>query len=82
MRDWETEQSNKNFSFLKAEMSLKESIAGLESQIEEKKKSISTLDAQSTEAIKSLEQRTYDLMVEELAQQSNSEIEKMRDYAK
>ena len=82
MRDWETEQNNKNFSFLKAEMNLKESIAGLESQIEEKKKSISTLDAQSTEAIKSLEQRTYDLMVEELAQQSNSEIEKMRDYAK
>jgi hypothetical protein len=31
MREWETEQSNKNFSFLKAEMALKESIAGLES---------------------------------------------------
>ena len=82
MRDWETEQSNKNFSFLKAEMTLKESIAGLESQIEEKKKSISTLDAQSIEAVKSLEERTYDLMVEELTKRSNAEIDEMREYAK
>lgn len=74
MREWETEQSKKNFSFLQAEMNLKESIAGLESQIEEKKKSISTLDAQSVEAVKSLEERTYDLMVEDLTKQANKEL--------
>ena len=81
MREWETEQSNKNFSFLKAEMALKESIAGLESQIEEKKKSISTLDDQSVEAVKTLEQRTYDLMVEEFVQKANTEVASMREYA-
>ena len=78
MRKWEQEKSNKNLSFLKAEMTLKENIAGLESEIEEKKKSINILEEQTTEAVKSIEAKVYDLMSTEFAQKANLEIDHCR----
>lgn len=66
MRKWEQEKNDKNISFLKAEMQLKENIASLEASIEEKKKSFSELNFQTKEAIKALEERTYDLMTNEM----------------
>ena len=59
-------------------MELKENIANLEGQIEEKKKSILTLDAQSTEAVESLKQKTYDLMVQDILSYSQQEIDKCK----
>ena len=66
MRKWEQEKADKNISFLKAEMQLKENIASLEASIEEKKKSFSELDSQSKEAIQALEERTINLMANEI----------------
>ena len=74
LRQWEIEKSDKNLSFLKAEMNLKEEIAKLEGQIQERKDAINTLDKQQTDAIKSLEQKTYDLMVEDLTKLADTEI--------
>ena len=78
IRKFEQEKNHKNLSFLKAEMELKENIANLEGQIEEKKKSILTLDAQSTEAVESLKQKTYDLMVQDILSYSQQEIDKCK----
>ena len=74
MRNWENEKSDKNLSFLKSEMELKEEIAKLEGQIQERKDSITKLDNQTSEAVKTLEQRTYDLMVEDLTKLADTEI--------
>ena len=75
MQKWEQEKSHKNLSFLQAEMKLKENIANLEGQLEEKKRSITELDQQSTDAIKSIEQKTYDLMVNEIMTYRKKELD-------
>lgn len=69
LRKWETEKSNKNLSFIKAEMQLKENVAALETQIEEKKQAINTLDAQSKQAIKLVEAQVIDNMTTGIEQQ-------------
>lgn len=59
MRAWEKEKSNKNLSFLQAENKLKEDIANLNGQIEEKKKSLNELDTQAKEAINLIEEQIF-----------------------
>lgn len=68
IRQFEQEKGQKNLSFLQAEMQLKQNIANLEGQIEEKKSFIETLEKQSISNIKKLEERTYDLATVNLAQ--------------
>ena len=70
LRKWEDEKSSKNINFLKAEMQLKEEIANLEGLLEEKKNSINQLDEQSASALKTLETRSYDLMIKELEEKA------------
>lgn len=77
-RKWEDKKTAQNVSLMQAEMKLKENIAGLESQIEEKKKTIETLDQQSSETVKSLEEKIYDLMVEDFTQRANLEIDQCK----
>ena len=72
---WEIKKNNENISFLETQSKLKEDIAGLNSQIEEKQKSIQILETQATEAAQSLEAKVYDLMSSEFAQKANLEID-------
>ena len=75
---WNDKKTAQNLSLMQAEMKLKENIAGLESQIEEKKKTIETLDQQNSETAKSLEEKIYDLMVEDFTQRANLEIDQCK----
>lgn len=75
---WTDKKTAQNLSLMQAEMKLKENIAGLESQIEEKKKTIETLDQQNSETVKSLEEKIYDLMVEDFTQRANLEIDQCK----
>ena len=77
-RKWEDKKIAQNLSLMQAEMKLKENIAGVESQIEEKKKTIETLDQQNSETVKSLEEKIYDLMVEDFTQRANLEIDQCK----
>ena len=77
--NFEKERSNKNLSFLQAEMKLKEDIASLETEIEEKKKSFSELDAQAKEAIQSVEEQVSNNMSNSIEQQGK---ELIRRYEK
>ena len=77
-RKWEDKKTAQNLSLMQTEMKLKENIAGLESQIEEKKKTIETLDQQNSETAKSLEEKIYDLMVEDFTQRANLEIDQCK----
>lgn len=72
---WEVQKNNENISFLETQMKLKEDIAGLDSQIEEKKKSISNLEKQATEAANSIEAKVFDLMSSEFAQKASLEVD-------
>ena len=75
---WNDKKTAQNLSLMQTEMKLKENIAGLESQIEEKKKTIETLDQQNSETVKSLEEKIYDLMVEDFTQRANLEIDQCK----
>lgn len=77
-QQWNDKKTAQNLSLMQAEMKLKENIAGLESQIEEKKKTIETLDQQNSETAKSLEEKIYDLMVEDFTQRANLEIDQCK----
>ena len=79
-REWEDKKTSQNISFLNAETILKESIAGLESQIEEKKRSINELDEQAKTAVKLVEEQVLDNMsnnVEQKGKELYAKYEKL-----
>lgn len=66
---WKDKKNSQNLEFIKAETKLKENIANLDGQIEQKKKSINELDLQAKEAVKLVEEQVLDNVANTIEQQ-------------
>lgn len=66
---WKDKKNSQNLEFIKAETKLKENIANLDGQIEQKKKSINELDLQAKEAVKLVEEQVLDNAANTIEQQ-------------
>ena len=66
---WKDQKNSQNLEYLKAETKLKENIANLDGQIEEKKKSIEELDSQTKKAVELVEEQVINNMSNEIESQ-------------
>ena len=71
---WEHDRNEKFINWQRKEADLQSQVSGLESQIIEKRNSISELDKQATESAKNFEAKVYDLMSVEFEQKAIAEI--------
>ena len=71
---WDKEKNEKILELSQKEANLRSQVHSLETQIEEKKDSITTMEEQTKTAAKSFEEQVYDLMSTEFAARAEAEV--------
>ena len=71
---WDKEKNEKILELSQKEANLRSQVHSLETQIEEKRDSITTMEEQTKTAAKSFEEQVYDLMSTEFAARAEAEI--------
>ena len=71
---WDKEKNEKILELSQKEANLRSQVHSLETQIEEKRNSITTMEEQTKTAAKSFEEQVYDLMSTEFATRAEAEV--------